>query len=943
MSKDEQEWKTRRDRIDVKLKKAGWDVKDRTKVLEEVDTKNSVFPHDIKHQKDTLSEEELEKAYADYILLDNRGMPLAVVEAKKAYKDPRIGKKQAEMYVDDIKKNLESKKDVLIFYTNGIDIWYWNKGFETPRLVSGFYSQDDLMRVRFQNVSAENFLDVQPREEIINRPYQLEAVQRVIEGMERGKRRFLIVQATGTGKTRVAMALIDVMIRAKRAKRILFLTDRTELNDQAFDENIVNFFPSESKQKVYSSTVDQDSRIYAATLQTMKNNYQDFSVGFFDLIISDEAHRSVYDKLGSVFEYFDAKLIGLTATPADYVDHYTYEKFDCEKNVPTFSFDYEQAVPKYLARYAVWQAQTGIQRDGIDANALTPEELRRLLVDEGLDPDDVNWTGSDLERKITVKSTIKAMIREFMDNCYEDNAGLPAKTIFFPVSIAHARRIEECFDEMYPEHHGELVSVITHDNPRKKQMVKDFKKKSLPRIAISVGILDTGVDIPEVCNLAFMRPIRSGIRFWQMLGRGTRHESICDHRDWLPNGKKESFLIFDYWQNFEEHKLHPTGPKMYKTEAITTKIFLNRLKLYRKFFDRNETENLEVIKQKIRTDIDNLDKESLTIQKNEPSIEITKEPSFWGGVGRDPIDFLKKEIAPLMKYREGVALPEQTFVHNCEKYLLVKVEHDEDPDWWKQPTAIQIRDRIADDVLKLPVNMNEVLPKADIIESVKNPEFWTDTKTEDIFRMTEELRALMKHKRTEAQKIIEIVADDQIVERLPIIYGPDMKEERVEVYQKKVERRVRELADSHPVIQKIKTNQALTEKDIESLAEALNAPELFISEEILGRIYRRPTGEVVEFIKHILGIEKLKEPQELIDEAFRGFAITHTLSADQLKFMQILQTYFERKRHVEKGDLYEFPFANMGSAWPTPSFKEGDVDNMLQMCTILEKEVFEKR
>ena len=201
----------------------------------------------------------------------------------------------------------------------------------------------------------------------------------------------------------------------------------------------------------------------------------------------------------------------------------------------------------------------------------------------------------------------------------------------------------------------------------------------------------------------------------------------------------------------------------------------------------------------------------------------------------------------------------------------------------------------------------------------------------------------MKHKRTEAQKIIEIVADDQIVERLPIIYGPDMKEERVEVYQKKVERRVRELADSHPVIQKIKTNQALTEKDIESLAEALNAPELFISEEILGRIYGRPKSEVVEFIKHILGIKKLKEPQDLIDEAFRGFAITHTLSADQLKFMQILQTYFERKRHVEKSDLYEYPFANMGSAWPTPSFKEDDVENMLEMCTILEKEVFEKR
>jgi len=275
---------------------------------------------------------------------------------------------------------------------------------------------------------------------------------------------------------------------------------------------------------------------------------------------------------------------------------------------------------------------------------------------------------------------------------------------------------------------------------------------------------------------------------------------------------------------------------------------------------------------------------------------------------------------------------------------MVKLEKDTVPNWWEEPQAEKIRDRIAGDITKLPTNLPKIAEKINVIESAKSPDFWIDTKTANLFEIIEDLGPLMGDKRAEEQTIIKIDVGDPIIERGPIRIGPEMKEVHVEPYQKKVERRVRELAETHPIIKKIKNNEALTEKDIQDLADALYAPELYISEENLQRIYNRPKGEVVEFIKNILGITKLKDSYELIDEAFRGFIIKHNfLSADQTDFMRTLQTFFERKQHIKKTDLYEPPFSNLGSTVPTPLFRDDEVDDMIQMCTILEKEVFEKR
>ena len=571
--------KITRERIDKRLNQAGWNIADTSLVKQEIDTKNSDFKKkDYKTRSETIHSKE-EKAYADYILLDSTGLPLAVVEAKRTSKDARTGQKQAEDYAQDIDNQIDS--NVLIYFTNGTEIWFWNKGFTNPRKVLGFHSRDDLERQIYQNKNKKNLLEIQIRDEIINRPYQIEAVKRVSEGIENdAKRKFLIVQATGTGKTRVSMGLIDMMLKSKRAQRILFLVDRDELRTQAFDENIVKFFPSESKQKIVSKKVNTDSRIYVSTLQTMENVYKEFSVGFFDVIISDEAHRSIFNKFKNIFQYFDSVQIGLTATPADMVSRDTYDFFDCEDGVPTSSFSYEDAVPQYLVPFKQYPALAHFQIEGIRSKDIPDEEKNRLLAEEGIEENELNFSGSEIEKKVSVTGTNKAWLKEFMENCLIDETGLPCKTIIFPTSIKHGRIIVEEFEKAFPQYKGEMIKLISSDDSKSRKLIKEFKTNSLPRIAVSVGILDTGVDIPEVCNLIFARPTKSKIRFWQMLGRGTRHESTCEHKDWLPVGGKKYFMAFDYMNNFEFFEMKPKGDIPTPIDAISVRVLLTKLKQY---------------------------------------------------------------------------------------------------------------------------------------------------------------------------------------------------------------------------------------------------------------------------------------------------------------------------------------------------------------------------
>lgn len=930
---DLSEIRTRKEKIDVQLKSCGWNVKNRAKVWVEIDTKQSDFKaRNYKVVSETIKNDE-ESKYADYLLLDSNGDPLAIIEAKRTSKDPIIGQKQAEQYARDIKN--QTGKDVFIFLSNGYEIWFWNKSFENPRLVKGFHSREDLERIRFQNHAKKDFREVPIKKDIVDRPYQIESVKRILEGIERGRRKSLIVQATGTGKTRVAMAIIDILLRANRAQKVLFLADRKALRNQAYDEGFKVWFPNEAKSKVFTGALDKNSRLYASTIQTFMECYEEFSVGAFDLIISDEAHRSIYNKWKDVFTYFDALQIGLTATPSDLIDRDTFRFFQCDEQKPNYLYTYDQAVKEgYLADFRVFGAQTHFQIEGIKPEDI-PGQVKKKLLEEGMEEDEMAWEGTAIEKKVSVTGTNEAIVKEFMDNCLTDETGLPCKSIFFAVSKKHAKRLWEAFEKLYPEYRGRLTRVIISEDSRAQELYQEFKTESFPRIAISIDMLDTGVDIPEICNLAFAKPVFSKIKFWQMIGRGTRHERTCKNKSWLPFGMKDYFLIFDFWNNFEYFNMHPKGKEATATEAVTTRIFKLRVQKLDIFMDAKDTEHEELLRQKIKEDIEKLPLKSVSVQEHLRDVELAKSDKFWDNIGVQPLDFLARKITPLMKHQPDINLNKASFVLKCEKMGLALLQGD-------KKSADKLKQEIGHDLNCLPGNLQQVKDKKEKLDKALSKEFWKNISYDDTETLIREFAPLMPYKRAEPRPIIVLDMDDIVQQRKLIEYGKEPKQEYVEVYREKVEKKIKQLAKTNPTIKKIEKDRPLTEKDLEKLEDTLNSPELYITEEVLQKAYNESKGTLVQFIKKILGLYEFPRPKERIEEEFKTFMISHNdfFNADQINFLRTLMTVFSKKKHIEYSDFFEPPFTNFGTDSPTPLFTEEQLNEMVALCNKLETQLF---
>jgi type I restriction enzyme R subunit len=526
------ESETRFSLIDPQLQKAWWNLNDRTQIDFEIP---------IKNYDDTKV-----TGFTDYSLYQTNGEVLAIVEAKRTSRDSRVGKQQAFEYAIEIEKHQSFRP--FIFLANGDDVFFWDSDSAAERHVAGFFSRENLERLLFLKKNKKPISVIPINKSIIDRAYQVEAIRRISEAIEiKKKRKALLVMATGTGKTRTIMALIDVFLQAHAAQKVLFLADRDSLVNQALTDGFKRFLPDEARTRIRTYHIQKEARVFVSTLQTLELCYEKFTPADFDLIISDECHRSIYNKFTDVLAYFDAVQIGLTATPADYIDRDTFKFFDCENNIPTFLYTYEKAVDeKYLADFNVYAAQTRFQRKGIKGIDLTEQE-KESLREKGIDPDDLNFEGTDLEKKVTNKDTLRAQWEEFMDYCYKDASGqLPGKSIIFAITHNHAIRLAEVFNEMYPQYSGNLIQVIDSKMERADTLIDNFKKMDQPRIAVSVDMLDSGIDIPEVTNLAFMKPVNSHIKFWQMIGRGTRSNETCKHSEWLPDRKKENFLIIDY-------------------------------------------------------------------------------------------------------------------------------------------------------------------------------------------------------------------------------------------------------------------------------------------------------------------------------------------------------------------------------------------------------------
>ncbi|HAB38639.1 MAG TPA: restriction endonuclease subunit R, partial [Rhodobacteraceae bacterium] len=555
--------------------------------------------------------------YADYVLWDDDGSPLAVIEAKKASVDPEQGRQQAKLYADGLEKAHGQRP--LIFYTNGYDIWVWDdaSGYP-PRKVFGYYSKDSLQYlVKYQRKSRKALDGLEVREDIVNRLYQIEAIKRVSERFSDSHRKSLIVQATGTGKTRVAIALTELLIRAGWVKRVLFLCDRRELRKQA--KNAFGEFLSSEPIRVVSGRVDSTAteRIFLSTYPAIHKVFQSFDVGFFDLIIADESHRSIYNVYGDIFHYFDSLQIGLTATPVDFVTRSTFDLFQCEGQLPTANYDLEEAINDgFLTPFEVFEHTTQFIREGISLDTLTANQIRELE-EQGEDPSQYDFAPNQIDTVIYNKDTNRAILRNLMENgVREATSQTVGKSIIFARNHNHAVLLRKLFDEMYPQYGGKFCQVIDNYDPRAEQLIDDFKDNDNGRndqltIAISVDMLDTGIDVPEILNLVFAKPVKSPVKFWQMIGRGTR---LC--QDLFGAGKhKTVFRIFDHWGNFErfETGYRPAEPQ--QSKSLMQLVFEERINLAELALQKSEVSAFDAIIDLIEHDINDLPESSIAVRE----------------------------------------------------------------------------------------------------------------------------------------------------------------------------------------------------------------------------------------------------------------------------------------------------------------------------------------
>ncbi len=723
------EAETRKFLIDALLVEAGWDVGANGADTQEVGQEIKVDGQPTKSGD----------GYADYVLWGDNGKPLAVVEAKKTSKSAEAGRTQAKLYADSLEKRHDQRP--IIFYTNGVNTHLWDDAQNfPPRKLYGFYSKDSLEYLHFQRSQKKTLELVAPKPEIAGRMYQMEAIKRVTERFSEGHRNSLIVQATGTGKTRVSISICDVMLRANWAKRILFLCDRRELRKQA-DNTFKEFLPTEPRVFVTSKTAsDREKRIYLATYPAMIKCFETFDVGFFDLIIADESHRSIYNKYRDIFRYFDACQVGLTATPIHLVDRNTYDLFGCEDRDPTASYTFEEAInhsPRYLTPFRVSKVTTKFLRDGIKYSQMTADEQRQLEAQRE-DAQLIEHESTDIDRKIFNKDTSRHILRNLMENGISDESGsLPGKTIVFARGHKHAEHLSEVFSELYPMYGGNFCRVIDNYDPRAEQLIDDFKNPDHElRIAISVDMMDTGLDVPEIVNLVFAKPIKSYVKFWQMIGRGTR---LCPNL-FGPGMHKTEFLIFDHWGNFEYFDEHFEEQSPAPTKSLMERVFRTRVEFARVALEKmNEVAFQGAIKL-IRADINFLkNSKAIGVRDHWKNLqELGSEAtlkSFAAATHAALVDI----VSPLMRWCD-IRGNEDAYRHDLLMTSMQTSLLQESGEY------ADLAGQLKDEVEALPKNLNQVKAKTDSILQVRSDEFWESASLADLEHLRTDLRSIMKHK-----------------------------------------------------------------------------------------------------------------------------------------------------------------------------------------------------
>jgi type I restriction enzyme R subunit len=897
---------TRKEIIDNRLKQAGWNVADRTQVIEEffISVENNV----VSEPASSYNSE-----FSDYVLLGKDGKPLAVVEAKKSSVDARIGEEQAKQYSYNIQKQYNCDLPFCM-YTNGNDIYFWDLENYAPRKIFEFPTRSDLERMVFLRKNKKPLADELINTNIAGRPYQIQAIRAVFEALEERKRKFLLIMATGTGKTRTCIAMVDGLMRAGWISRVLFLVDRVALRDQAieaFKENAPQYsvWPQTGETKIVT-----DRRVYVSTYPTMlniiENEKESLSPHFFDLIVIDESHRSIYNVYQNVLNYFNTIVLGLTATPTDAIDHNTFELFDCEDGLPTFAYTFEDAVnnkPPYLSNFEVMKLTTKFQQEGIHLNTISEDDQKKLIA-EGKDPIEINFEGTDIEKAVTNKGTNALIVREFWEECIKDpNGVLPGKTIFFCMTMKHARRIKEVFDQFYPQGAGEIAKVIVSDDPRvygKGGLLDQFRNNDFPRVAISVDMLDTGIDIPELVNLVFAKPVFSYTKFWQMIGRGTRILNANQRRSWCH--EKDKFLIIDCWDNFEYFKLNPKGKENQTQTALPVRLFKMRMEKLKTAREHNsEVENSE--KLELEKLINALPKNNVVVQDNATDLEKVYEPNFWEELNEDKIQFLDQTIAPILRALSSVDFKAMRFEKDIVEFSIAQLNSE-------SQDIENLKELIVTQIAELPLNIGVVAKEKEAINRALRNSFWTNPTESDLKLIIDKVAPLMRYRQRfdggdeqESLNLKDVTYKKEMVE-----FGPENDLVSVSRYKEMVETMVQQLADQNPILKKIKSGETISEEELIELAQMMNDKDPFVTEKLLQRVYGNQHAKFLQFIKHILQVEMVHSFEETVTLAFDEFIKLHNnLSNNQIEFMTVLKKYLIDKGKIEKKDLINPPFTQL--------------------------------
>ncbi len=841
-----------------------------------------------------------QKGYADYVLWGRDGKPLAVVEAKKACKDPNTGRTQAKLYADCLELRFGQRP--VMFTTNGFDTFFWDDKGGPQRKVSRIFSKTDLERIIERRTSRLPLESITISNAITDRYYQQAAIRSVCEEISRGVRKHLLVMATGTGKTRTAASLVDVLSRGHHITNVLFLADRTALVSQAKDD-FKTYLPNMSLCNLCANKDDASARIVFSTYPTIMNAIDRekskdggmlFSPAHFDLIVIDESHRSIFKKYRAIFEYFDAILLGLTATPKTEVARNTYEFFELENGVPTYAYDYDTAVHQdhVLVPYYNYEVTTKFLSEGITYEELSDEDKERYeddFTEDGVMPDSI--PSQALNDFVFNQKTVDLVLQDLMERGIMVNGGERiGKTIIFAQNKRHAEFILERFNKLYPQYHGTWASRVVCDDSYAQTVIDNFKEaEKTPYIVVSVDMMDTGIDVPACVNLVFFKKVRSKTKFWQMIGRGTRLCPELTCTDLIEREEytgKKRFLIFDYCGNFEYFRQvkHTTEGEV--PISLSENIFRKCVRLVAAFQDASKFDGAYQPWRRELTElcqgrIAGLNTDLFHVRLALKHVEKFKKPEAFICLSELDQQELTEHIAPLVHFDEAdaMALRFDNFIYGFILNVL-----DESPLVKRDMARLVTTARLLEKKSSIP----QVAAKLPLLRQISAPELWKDIdicKLEDIRR---ELRALIRFldEGSKRKDIITILTDPILDSTAGI---PLPEEDPFESYKMKVNRYIEEHKNSL-AIYNLTHNISLTRKDYEEL-ERVFTQELGSKEDYVKTFGDTPFGLLIRKIA--------KLDHEAVLTAFSEFINDQSLNSRQIAFVQKVITHIEQNGYIE--------------------------------------------